>query len=145
MFFDICDHCCGHSGCSSPELAQSLRFPPSHTLELVEGMRCGQKQSSLLRRLPAAEEAAGDCFWDRTFEHASARCNEIHAKILVRRRSTFRAQTARLMHACSHEEDERELVRAGWYSSARLVEHYVHRVALSFCTTLCKWIARRFV
>ena len=38
-------------------------------------------QSSWLRGLPAAEEAAGDCFWQRHPEHVSARCGEPHAMI----------------------------------------------------------------
>ena len=38
-----------------------------------------EKQSSWLGALPAAEEAAGDCFLELHPEHVSARCSELHA------------------------------------------------------------------
>ena len=41
-------------------------------------------QSSWLRELPAAEEAAGDSFLELHPEHVSARCSEFHALIRLK-------------------------------------------------------------
>ena len=37
-----------------------------------------------LRGLPAAEEAAGDCFLGTHPEHVGARCSDLHAKFRVK-------------------------------------------------------------
>ena len=53
--FDICDHCCGHPGRSSPELAQSLRFATdaSRSSKLITNLHGGYEERGIHDGRPA--------------------------------------------------------------------------------------------